>query len=117
MPSGAPQAQEASGTKMAASLAIPEEELDELEEELEEDDELELDELDELARPDDELEEELEDELLELEVLVAPPQPAKVTAAKNSIELKTIGFLGLVFIVADMWLHLNFRVVMKNCPA
>lgn len=125
MPSGAPQAQEASGTKMAASLAIPEEELDELEEELdeelEEEDELELDELDELARPDDELEEELEeeleDELLELEVLVAPPHPAKVTAAKNSIELRTIGFLGLVFIVADMWLHLNFRVVMKNCPA
>jgi hypothetical protein len=79
IPSGAPQAHEESGTIVAASLLIPEDELDEeLDEELELD---ELEELDELLSPDED--DELEDELLELEELVVvPPQP--VTAAKIS---------------------------------
>jgi hypothetical protein len=90
MPSGAPQAQEESGTIIAASLAIPEDELDdELDDELEEDElELdELDELDELVRPEDELDEELEEELLELEELVVvPPQPDIAANASKTNE-------------------------------
>lgn len=84
-------------------MAIPEDELDELEdeldEELEEVLEEELDEeLDEEVEEDeeDELDEELE-ELLELEV-PAPPQPAKVTEANNSSAPKMGGFFRLNFL-------------------
>jgi hypothetical protein len=76
---------------MTASLAIPEDELDELE------DELELDE---------ELDEELEDELLELEEPVAPPHPAKLTIAKNTAPRPSF-FLKHKFFKARMQLHLN----------
>lgn len=101
---------------MTASLAIPEDELDELEDELELDEELddedelelelELDELEELLRPDEELDEELEDELLELEEPVAPPHPAKLAIANNTAPRPSF-FLKHKFFEARMQLHLN----------
>lgn len=97
---------------MTASLAIPEDELDELEDELEldeeldDEDELELDELEELLRPDEALDEELEDELLELEEPVAPPHPAKLAIANNTAPRPSF-FLKHKFFEARMQLHLN----------
>lgn len=97
---------------MTASLAIPEDELDELEDELEldeeldDEDELELDELEELLRPDEELDEELEDELLELEEPVAPPHPVKLAIANNTAPRPNF-FLKHKFFKARMQLHLN----------
>lgn len=97
---------------MTASLAIPEDELDELvdelelDEELDDEDELELDELEELLRPDEALDEELEDELLELEEPVAPPHPAKLAIANNTAPRPSF-FLKHKLFEARMQLHLN----------
>lgn|GEM_PF-5977298 len=113
IPSGAPQAQEASGTKISASLAMPEDELDELDEELdeelEEDEELELDELEELVRPDDELEDELDEELLELEELleelVVPPQPDSAAKVSTTLHPSAAVFVHINFCMAGMVMH------------